>query len=145
MAGPRFDPARLEEPLLMPIDEVVRELVELLDGQRVVALLAGVNSTRDVHAWMRREQPPRPERQSVLRSALQAARLITDLKSVASARAWFVGTNHNFDFDSPARVLRNGGDEGRIAVLRAARDFVAEAYDHAHFVPSVARDRIREE
>jgi len=44
---------------------------------------------------------------------------------------WFVGTNPCFDFESPAWILRERGREGRAIVVRAARDFVADALAEA--------------
>ena len=109
----------------LPIRSVVGELTDLL-GRKTVAYLAGLNSVREVVSWLGGAEP-RPERDAVLRSALQAARYIALLESRASASAWFVGTNTLFNFESPAAVLRERGTGGRADVVRAARAFVAEA------------------
>lgn len=113
----------------MPMGPVVHELVELLGGHRVVALLGAVRSTHEVIAWERSEQQPEPDRQVALRFALQAARLIADTRGIVSAGAWFIGTNPHFEFNSPARVLRDGGGEAGLKVLRAAWNFVADEID----------------
>jgi len=120
----------------MPIDAVVRELIDALGSRRLVALLAGVKSTVNIAARMSRERVPEFGQQTALRIALQAARLISDLEGKTSARAWFVGINSQLSFDSPARVLRDRGEEGCILVMRAAHDFVSEAMAHADIVSS---------
>jgi hypothetical protein len=136
MARRRFDPHRIfDEPLTMPIAEVVRELITVLE-RPPVALLGDVKSAREVSAWAA-GTTPRPERVHTLRSALQAARLIVDLEGVDSARAWFMGTNFHFDFRAPAQILRDGGDEARAQVVRAAKDFVKEALANAERVELV--------
>jgi hypothetical protein len=134
MSRPRFDPKRLQETVEMPIDAVVRELVDTLGSHRIVALLAGVKSTENVTAWSRRDQAPESARQRALRIALQASRLIADLVGRQSAAAWFVGTNASLNFDSPARVLRDRGEEGCLLVMRAAHDFVSEEMANADIV-----------
>ena len=141
----RFDPCRLETERL-EIRDVVRELVAILGSRRVVALLAGVSSVREVSAWMDEQEPQSPpaERAAILRSALQAARLIEDVESRDVASAWFVGTNPNFDFDSPARILRDRGAQGRTLVLRAAKAYVADALAHAETaVPKLANGDVK--
>jgi hypothetical protein len=119
----------------MPIAEVVRELITYLE-RPPVALLSGVRSAREVSAWAA-GTTPRPERIHTLRTALQATRLIVDLEGVDSARAWFMGTNPHFAFRAPAQVLRDGGDDARTQVVRAAKDFVKEALAHAERIEPV--------
>jgi|SRR5579872_1001870 len=140
MTQARFDPKRLVEAATVPMDAVVHELVELLGGHRVVALLGAVTSTGEVQDWERREGLPEPERQVALRFALQAARLIADTQGVASAEAWFIGTNPHFGLHSPAQVLRDGGRKAGLSVLRAAWDFVAEEID-----AQIGRNQFKEE
>jgi len=138
MATRRIDLTRItEEPQRLPVRDVVRELVDLL-GRKTVAYLAGLNSVREVTSWLTPDgTAPRDSREAVLRSALQAARMIADLESRDSAAAWFVGTNATFDFESPASILRERGTEGRAPVLRAARSFVVGA-----FAAELAREKI---
>jgi hypothetical protein len=124
----KSDPIALEaEIAAMPIDAVVRELIGVLGGHRVVALIADVNSTRDITAWARREQLPTQERQMVLRSALQAARLIGNAYGVTTAQAWFVGTNRAFASESPALTLRAGSATECSQVVREALAFIADS------------------
>lgn len=137
MADPVYDPRRIfDEPLMMPIAAVVRELVATLE-RGPVALLAGVKSAREVSAWAASDTTPRPDRIHTLRSALQASRLIVDLEGIDSARAWFMGTNPHFNFRAPAQVLRDGDEDARTLVVRAAQDFVKDAMAHAKRVEYV--------
>jgi len=56
-----------EHAMSLPIQEVVRELVDLL-GATTVAVIGGVNETRAVQEWLTSRAPQRP---NVLRCALQ--------------------------------------------------------------------------
>lgn len=125
MAAPQYEPARInDEPIRLPVKDVVQELVALL-GSRTVAYLSGLNSTAQVTSWLRGSKP-RPATDAVLRTALQASRYISDLKGVGSVAAWFVGTNSLFEFESPASILRGGGSAAQTDVVSAARAFVAD-------------------
>ncbi len=106
--------------------ELVAGLRDLL-GARLVAYLGGVSETRAVRQWAQGERTIRDEDVvRRLRSAYQAALLITVRDAAEVAQSWFQGLNPQLDDQSPARVLREGEpDEAGRAVLAAARSFAS--------------------
>lgn len=104
----------------LPISAVVRELVDLL-GATTVAVIGGVTETRAVQQWMTDREP---QRQHVLRFALQIATMIASHTDREVAQAWFHGTNPRLADRSPMFVLRNEPLlETQGALLDAARAF----------------------
>jgi len=113
-------PERLDEVARMPIGDVAKELVVLL-GLKRTAAIGSVKETRRVHEWISGErQPQRPE---ALRTALQAARLITDADDASVARAWFTGCNQHFAFRAPLVVIQEDSTETFTRIVRAAFEF----------------------
>lgn len=119
-SGPLDDFAAHDHAMSIPLEQVVRELVELL-GPPVVALLGGVSETRAVQQWMSGRQPQRPQ---ALRFALQLATMIASREQGAIAQAWFQGCNPHLQDAIPALVLRNSPlAEVQEKLVAAARAF----------------------
>lgn len=115
-----------ERSMRLDVPELVAELRDLL-GAKLVAYLGGVRETRAVRQWAdgtRTIQDSTDEQR--LRTAHQAAAVITEKDSAAVAQVWFQGLNPQLDDRSPARLLRDGDlDETGPMVLAAARAFAA--------------------
>jgi hypothetical protein len=105
---------RLELPVL------VRSLQDVL-GQRLVAVIAGVNDAKAVGKWARGERSPHPEAERRLRDAYHITQLLLQSESSETLRAWFIGMNPDLDDQAPALMI---GDHPQ-AVLGAARNFLA--------------------
>lgn len=103
-----------------PLPEVARELENVL-GQRLTAVIAGVSDAKAVGKWARGDRAPRPDAEQHLRDAYYVMRVLLQVESPATIRAWFVGMNPELDDRAPALVL--GEDAAR--VLQAARTFLA--------------------
>jgi hypothetical protein len=105
-----------------PIEEIVRELAELL-GAKTVAMIGGVAETRAVAQWTEGRAPQRP---NVLRFTLQLASMILSTRDPDIVRAWFHGSNPHLGDRVPAVLLR---DEPLVEVqgdlMAAARIFAA--------------------
>jgi hypothetical protein len=106
----------------MPIADVVRELVDLL-GLTIVAVVGGVSETRAVQQWI---SGRKPQRQNVLRFALQLATMIAAEGDGEMARAWFECSNPHLDDSSPALLLRNASMvDVQGPLMAAARSFAS--------------------
>lgn len=107
-----------------PFNFVVKELIDTL-GAKLVAYVAGVTEVRAVHEWTGGREPKDPRVHQRLRTALRAAKLITQHDSAPVAQAWFQGLNPQLSDRSPARLLREGDiEEVGPEVIAAARAFV---------------------
>jgi hypothetical protein len=129
MQNPRSAQEAHENAMLLPIESVVRELVDLL-GLTTVAVIGGVKETRAVNQWMEGREPQRPH---VLRFALQVASMISTVADRSIAQAWFQGSNPHLDGRSPAVLLYNRpSPEVQRQILAAAELFAARsnATDH---------------
>ena len=108
----------------LPIGAVVRELVDLL-GATTVAVIGGVTETRAVQQWMTGREP---QRQHVLRFALQIATMIATETDREVAQAWFHGSNPRLGDRAPMFVLRTESlAESQASLLDAARAFAQRA------------------
>jgi len=106
----------------IPIEDVVRELVDLL-GATTVAVIGGVRETRAVTQWLSGRAP---QRQHVLRFALQLGTMIASHADREIARAWFHGSNPHLDDRIPMLMLRDGTlHEIQGPMLTSARAFAA--------------------
>ncbi|MBV8338341.1 MAG: hypothetical protein JO343_00145 [Candidatus Eremiobacteraeota bacterium] len=106
----------------LPIQDVVKELTELL-GATNVAVIGGVTETRAVQQWTTDREP---QRAHVLRFALQIATMIAAVADRDLARAWFHGSNPHLDDAVPLMMLRNlplTDIQGKL--MAAARIFAA--------------------
>lgn len=123
-ADVRSDINAHENAMAIPIERVVAELVELL-GATTVAVIGGVKETRAVAQWL---DGRAPQRQHVLRFALQLATMVSSVADREIARAWFHGSNPRLDDQVPMLMLRRSSeldDEVQTALLGAARAFAA--------------------
>src|SRR6516225_1209283 len=106
----------------LPIEDVVKELTDLL-GATNVAAIGGVTETRAVQQWTAGREP---QRAHVLRFALQLGTMIAAAADRDLARAWFHGSNPHLDDAVPIMMLRNlplSDIQGKLMV--AARIFAA--------------------
>ena len=111
-----------ERAMSLPIEDVVRELVEVL-GATTVAVIGGVGETRAVTQWTVGRMPQRP---NVLRFTLQIASMILNVHDEQIARAWFHGSNPQLGDRSPAFLLRDEPlHEVQGEIMAAARSFAA--------------------
>jgi hypothetical protein len=118
-----------ENAMSLPIQEVVRQLVDLL-GATTVATIGGVGETRAVQDWMAMRAPQRP---NVLRFALQIATMIASGGDQEMARAWFYGGNPRLEDGVPALLLRDRPlAEVQGPLMAAARGFAARASAHVN-------------
>jgi hypothetical protein len=109
----------------LAVPDVVGELVDVL-GTRLVAYIGGVSHTKFVRSWRNGSTPPRDRRESALRGALQAARILLGAESKVVAQAWFTGANTKLGLEAPAAVLRGATSPDEISrVVRAASAFIA--------------------
>jgi hypothetical protein len=110
------------QAMSLPISEIVRLLLELLDAT-TVAVIAGVSETRAVHSWLNGREPQRPQ---VLRFALQLAAMIANTGDAEICKAWFHGSNPNLNDRVPMIMLRDLSlAEIQPDLLGAARLFAA--------------------
>jgi hypothetical protein len=117
----QLDLTRIDAVDAMENATVVSELVSLL-GAKLTAAIGKASNTRLVRDW---QEGKKPQRAVALKTALKAARAISDVDSPAVAQGWFLGTNRFFDHVSPLEVLRENKAEGRTEVVKAAIAFVS--------------------
>jgi len=111
-----------ERAMSIPIEEVVKELTELL-GSKTVAMIGGVGETRAVAQWTSGRLPQRP---NVLRFTLQVATMILSARDPDVVRAWFHGSNPHLRDRVPAVLLRNESlVEIQAEIMAAARIFAS--------------------
>jgi len=111
-----------QEAMSLPVELVVRKLVDLL-GATTVAVIGDVKETRAVQQWARGRAP---QREHALRFALQIASMIATASGSEMAKAWFHGANPVLDDEVPMLLLRDqplNEIQGRL--LTAARSFAA--------------------
>lgn len=120
----RDDFSAHEHAMEIPIEDVVRELIDLL-GATTVAVIGGVKETRAVTQWLSGRTPQRPH---VLRFALQLGTMIATKADKQIARAWFHGSNPHIGDMVPMLVLRDGKLEDiQGQLLAAARSFASRS------------------
>jgi len=111
------------QAMSLPIDEVVKQLVDLL-GATNVAVIGGVSETRAVEQWM---SGRKPQRSHVLRCALQIGRMIAAAAEGELARAWIHGSNTSLDDAIPLLLLRDLPlPEIQGKLMAAARAFASQ-------------------
>ena len=98
--------------------------MQALIGQKLTAVVAGVDDPKAVGRWARGEREPRGEAERRLREAFQVATLLTLAESRETARAWFMGMNPYLGDRAPAFVFAEDR-EGGARAMRAARAFLA--------------------
>lgn len=124
-------PARDEMQLMAESDVMRRELptvvVELRSvlGAKLVAYIAGVDSTGTISDWVDRTCVPTTETIETLRLTYRIVRRMEQISGGAAIASWFQGMNPLLEDRSPARVLRESVDHaGRAHVLAAAESWV---------------------
>lgn len=123
LASVRTAPDAHNEAMSLAMDEVVRQLADLL-GATTVAEIGGVKETRAVQQWLSGAREP--QRPHVLRFALQLALMISNLGSRELARAWFHGANPGLDDQVPIVLLRDHPlEDVQVRLMAAARSFAA--------------------
>jgi hypothetical protein len=119
MATVKFGPH--ERATRANIADVAKYLQDLL-GQKLTALIAGVQDPKAVGEWARSKRHPQPDAEQRLRAAFQIAELLLQAEAPQTVRAWFVGMNPFLDDRSPALVIAEGDS---IRAIQAARAFLA--------------------
>ena len=110
------------------VPEVARYLQEHL-GQKLTAFLSGVGDPKTVGRWASGKSHPLFTKEVRLRTAYDAARLITDRVGDETARAWFLGTSSYLDHTSPAVVLHEAQTPEECRhIVPAAVSFLEGAY-----------------
>jgi hypothetical protein len=100
--------------------ELAQFLQDLL-GQKLTAAMVGLQDPKAVGAWARGERCPHTSTEKSLRHAYRIARLLKQVESPQTIRAWFVGMNPLLDDEAPAELL----SKEPVRVLQAARAFLA--------------------
>ncbi|HEY6487323.1 MAG TPA: hypothetical protein VIX83_13135 [Candidatus Cybelea sp.] len=118
------------DAMALPLDEVIRQLVDLL-GATTVAAIGSVKETRAVAQWLSGEREP--QRAHALRFALQLALMMSTRPTRDVARAWFYGSNPQLEDRSPLAILRDDPlEEAQGPLIRALRTFCARSAAVAH-------------
>ena|SRR5712691_7733670 len=102
------------------VPEIASRLQEVL-GQRLTAVVAGVDDAEAVGQWACGLRAPHPEAERRLRDAHQVAGLLLDYDAPQTVRAWFGGMNPHLDEQAPAQVIATDPEH----VVRAAEAFIA--------------------
>lgn len=98
-------------------------------GQKLTAFLSGATNPKTVGRWVAGKSRPTFEKEVRLRSAYDAARLISDRIGDETARAWFLGTSPYLDHTAPAVVLHEAEDPAQCRkIVPAAISFLEGAY-----------------
>ncbi len=90
-------------------------------GQRLTAVVAGVNDAKAVGQWARGARVPHPEAERRLRDAYQVVGLLLEYDKPDTIRAWFGGMNPHLGDQAPALVVATDPDH----VVEAAQAFIA--------------------
>ena len=102
------------------VSEVATRLQDVL-GQRMTAVVAGVNDAKAVGQWARGLRSPHPDAERRLRDAYQVVCLLLEYDAPDTVRAWFGGMNPHLGDQAPARLIGTEPEQ----VLQAAQAFIA--------------------
>ena len=102
------------------VPETAARLQEVL-GQRLTAVVAGVNDAKAVGQWARGLRSPHPDAERRLRDAYQVVGLLIEYDEPETIRAWFGGMNPHLGDQAPAQVIATKPEH----VLQAAQAFIA--------------------
>jgi len=102
------------------VPEIATSLQEVL-GQRLTAVVAGVNDAKAVGQWARGLRVPHPDAERRLRDAYQVVGLLLEYDAPETIRAWFGGMNPHLGDQAPALVVATEPEH----VLQAAQAFIA--------------------
>ena len=108
--------ARPADPTPGEAAVVTRALLDVL-GERLVAVIAGVDDAQTVREWAAGERLPSPTIQQRLESALAISRLLGELEGPETIRAWWIGMNPELGNQAPALVLARDPASVRSAAL----------------------------
>src|SRR5437868_9014291 len=86
------------------VPEIATSLQEVL-GQRLTAVVAGVNDAKAVGQWARGLRVPHPDAERRLRDAYQVVGLLLENDAPETIRAWFGGMNPHLGDQAPALVV----------------------------------------
>src|SRR6476646_1376495 len=86
------------------VPETAARLQEVL-GQRLTAVVAGVNDAKAVGQWARGLRSPHPDAERRLRDAYQVVSLLLECEPPETVRAWFGGMNPHLGDQAPALVV----------------------------------------
>lgn len=112
------------EAIRHELPTVVGELRSVL-GAKLVAYIAGVDSTGTIRDWADRTCVPTTETIETLRLTYRIVRRMEQISGGVAIASWFQGMNPLLEDRSPARVLRESADHaGRAHVLAAAESWV---------------------
>lgn len=92
--------------MLMPIEEVVRELSQTLTGS-LIGYVAGVTD-RTVRSWTSGRHSLRRGSAVRLRALLTAVRILREAENPKVVLRWFANTNPDLNDSAPAEVLKKG-------------------------------------
>jgi hypothetical protein len=106
--------------LRAPLSEIATRLQEVL-GQRMTAVVAGVNDAKAVGQWARGLRTPHPGAERRLRDTYQVVGLLLEYDAPETIRAWFGGMNPHLGDQAPALVIATEPER----VLQAAQAFIA--------------------
>ena len=115
-------PKTHSEAMRLPIAEVTQRIQATL-GQRLTAVIAGVQDAKAVREWSAGERMPHPEVQERLRNTLQIVSVLQEHEAPETIRAWFRGMNPYLDDRSPALMISK---DPRL-VMQAAQAFLAQS------------------
>ena len=108
-----------------PIESIVGQLRGLLTP-KLVAYIGGVGETRATRQWAEGQRKVSGTVEVRLRTALQAALIVSGAYDDRTAQAWMQGIDPVPDDRSPASALRDGDDADRQAVVTSARRFAIQ-------------------
>src|SRR5438067_12812238 len=100
------------------VTKIATRLQEVL-GQRLTAVVAGVNDAKAVGRWARGLRSPHPDAERRLRDAYQVVGLLIEYDEPETIRAWFGGMNPHLGDQAPAQVIATNPEH----VLQAAQAF----------------------
>lgn len=120
MAATAADQIAFEAMTRTSVAEIARYLQELF-GQKLTALMVGVQNPKAVGQWARGEREPHPQAARRLRDAFHVAKLLMQVESAPTVQSWFMGMNPQLDDETPALLIASRPAD----VLRAARAFAA--------------------
>src|SRR5258708_38643881 len=86
------------------VPETAARLQEVL-GQRLTAVVAGVNDAKAVGQWARGLRAPHPDAERRLRDAYPVVGLLPGAAAPETIRAWFGGMNPHPGDQAPAPVV----------------------------------------
>jgi hypothetical protein len=116
--------ARAHERAVRASAAEMATFLQSLVGQKITAMIAGVDDPKAVGKWSRSERAPRGAAEQRLRDAYHVATLLSLGESEETARAWLVGMNPLLEDRAPAAVFAAFPDGGARA-MRAAKAFLA--------------------